>query len=209
MLNTFFERQLQRTFAIWRCLITAFVVATHHIFLIESQNISSCKGPVRITEANSLLLGGLPKIKSYDWQCCQDTPWTLAGLARSTCTSAEIHEHVCLLCNKNGEDTYLSSIDNWTTESGNEFFLLWRVGCWLVLLSGNFRSLFASKSLGHALLSWHLGGHGTPSRLHMSWQFSSSNLLQRNDDKKWTGLTISGILAVFEAGSNRHQWSKE
>lgn len=36
------------------------------LFYIESYKISSWEGPIRITECNSLLLAGLPKIKSYD-----------------------------------------------------------------------------------------------------------------------------------------------
>lgn len=65
--------------------------------------------------------------------------------------------------------------------------------------------LSASKSLGHALFLWHLGGDGGPSRLHVSWHVSSSSLLKRNDDKKLRGLTMQGTLAVFEAVSSSPQ----
>jgi len=48
----------------WRQFPSHFLLVVPRI--IESQNISSWKGPTRIIESNSLLLVGLPKNKPYD-----------------------------------------------------------------------------------------------------------------------------------------------
>lgn len=45
----------------------------------ESQHLSSWKGPLTITELNSLLLARLPKTKSHDLKHHPDAPWTLSG----------------------------------------------------------------------------------------------------------------------------------
>ena len=45
---------------------------------IEPQNIRSWKEPTRITEPNSCLHTAPPKIKPYDWEHWQNSPWALA-----------------------------------------------------------------------------------------------------------------------------------
>lgn len=58
-----------------------YASSSHRI--IESLNISSWKGPLRIMKSKSLLLSGLTKRKPYDQECCPDVPWTLTSLVLS------------------------------------------------------------------------------------------------------------------------------
>lgn len=72
------QKSASSTFLLWQCE-TALCAVPHSAgcsWPTCESNIPSWKSHVRITESNSHLYTGYPKIRPYDWELCPDTSWT-------------------------------------------------------------------------------------------------------------------------------------